>query len=139
VPLAEMAISQRIHLNSSYRQEEEAAMDVRDITDVISNRLQNFTRQDVKSVHFGEADYQDVERARANPRSFVAVAGIETTDDSQYHITFLQRQDRHRIPTGQAVGGVAGQPVARARAARRPIVIVIHYECCCSDVLVLGW
>lgn len=105
-------------------------MDISDVTDQLNASLSRPTRTDIASVHYGEADQQDVQNAVANPRAFVEAAGVKTTDESQYHVSYQTRQDRH----SKSFDGVSAR-VAR----RRPIVIIIHYECCCGEILILGW
>jgi hypothetical protein len=102
-------------------------MDVQEVTATVAERLKSPTRRDV-NVHYGEADEQDVRYALRDPKGFAAAAGVATTDESQYRVSVLKREDRHR-------GAVSPE----ARAARRPIIIIIHYECCCGEVWVLGW
>lgn len=104
-------------------------MDIHEVTSDLRRSLNRPTRDDIASVHYGEADPQDVQLAIANPRAFVDAAGVASTDESQYHINYVTRQDKHSS---------SEKGVARA-ARQRPIVIVIHYECCCGEILILGW
>jgi hypothetical protein len=105
-------------------------MEIRDLTPVLNDTYKSLTRTDVKSVHYGEADPQDVQLAYEDPRAFAKAAGVQTGEESQYHITTVQREDRHK--------GLTAAPGA-ARRARRPIIVVIHYACCCGEILILGW
>ncbi|HKO44901.1 MAG TPA: hypothetical protein VJU84_16610 [Pyrinomonadaceae bacterium] len=115
-------------------------MEIQNVSAVLADKM-NFTRTDIESVHYGEADQQDVQLAYSDPKTFVKAAGIPFSDESQYHITVSQRQDRHSSqfnPKGAATDYAA--PVRAARAVRRRvIVIVVHYSCCCGDIFILGW
>ena len=115
-------------------------MEIRDLTPILGEKYAALTRKDVKSVHYGEADPQDVQLVYDDPRAFAKAAGVESGDESQYTITTQQRQDRHvhRLPTGTVDTALAARPRA-ARRARRAIIIVIHYTCCCADILILSW
>jgi hypothetical protein len=102
-------------------------MDIQDISGVVVERLTRQTRDDVKTVHFGEADEQDVEVAMSDPQAFARMAGVETGDESQYRITLVQRQDRHSS-TREETATVK---------KRRTIIIVMHYSCCCGEILII--
>jgi hypothetical protein len=112
-------------------------MEIQNITPILGEKYAALTRKDVKSVHYGEADPQDVRSAYENPKAFAKAAGVESADESQYTVTTLQRQDRHphRLPSKIDPALVAQPRVA----SRRAVIIVIHYQCCCADILILGW
>ncbi|MGH3906824.1 MAG: hypothetical protein ACRDTE_21980 [Pseudonocardiaceae bacterium] len=104
-------------------------MDIQNVSQALKEKMMRPTRDDVESVYYGEADPQDVKNALANPRRLAEAVGVPTTDESQYHVCLQQRKDRHTK--------IAASP--SPQAARRAIVIVFHYECCCGDIIILGW
>ena len=104
-------------------------MDIKEVTGAVSERLRTPIRDDITTVHFGEADQQDIEFALADPKAFAAAAGVDTTEESQYNVSLLKRRDHHKL---------AGVEL-RARRARRPIIIIVHFDCCCGEIWVLGW
>ena len=57
-------------------------MEIRDLTGFLKSTYTQ-GRTDIKSVHYGEADPQDVQMAYDNPRAFAKTAGVESGDESQ--------------------------------------------------------
>lgn len=88
--------------------------------------------QDAESVHIGEADPQDVAIALKDPRAFLRGAGVKMTEDSEIKVTLMQRDDRHAETDTKFLA--AAPTVAEARS----VIIIIHYACCCGEIIILG-
>jgi hypothetical protein len=82
----------------------------------------------VESTHTGEISRSEIPKILENPRAFAESSGIRTTEESQVKVMVKNRTDRHPIS--------AGGPAA---LAQRVPIIVIHWECCCTDIVILSW
>ncbi|WGG53195.1 hypothetical protein [Rugamonas sp. DEMB1] len=110
-------------------------MEIQDDTDTLRKLFDQINpgMGEVESVHKAELDAQHAMALMANPKMALKSMGIPVSDASQVNITMKNRADRD---AGTVVDGT--MTAGRAARLRRIIVIIIHYNNCDADIIIIA-